>query len=418
MALFSKPPAKKPQPPKAEAKVRRVAPGERAPSARDVLSEAAARRAPASTAPSAPASRPPASSPAEGTTANNAKVVELAKAKPAIEIEYSSAMCAAVENAALMFASAQAKPARQTLEEAIVNDAEAKSSSLAWLCLFDLLRRANDKGSFDRIALQYVVEFERSAPGWEELGGPVGGARITGAGGTIAVSGPLSAMSALQFDALKRVGHGDATQVKLDLGAVDGFDDEGAKALAQRLAELRRRGAPLEIARSEKLRSSLETALNGGREAGQGAWVLLLELLQWAGEQAAFDDRAVEYAVTFEMSPPSWEPPAPQRSLAAHAKPKARAGDAELLAWSEAITGANPPQVAELLEFAQARSNVVLDMSTVDRIDFASAGALVNAIHRLAQQHKTLQVAGATPIVRALLLLVGVPGELFIRKPA
>ena len=46
-----------------------------------------------------------------------------------------------------------------------------------------------------------------------------------------------------------------------------------------------------------------------GREAGEGAWLLSLELLQWANAHAAFEDRAVEYAVTFELSPPSWEPP-------------------------------------------------------------------------------------------------------------
>ena len=409
MALFSKPPAKKPSAPKPAAKVRPVAPGERAPSARDVVSGAAARQAPST--PSVPAA-------GESTPGNKGQVIELGKPKPAIEIEYSSALCAAVENAALMFASAQVRPARQTLEEAIAQDAEAKASSLAWLCLFDLLRRANDRSAFDKAALQYVVQFERSAPGWEELGGPAPGARSAGAGGTMAVTGKLTAMSALQFEALKRVVHGDGTQVKLDLGAIEGFDDDGAKALASTLADARRRGAALEIIRPESLRRSLETAVNEGRNAGEGAWLLLLEMLQWTGEQAAFDDRAVEYAVTFEMSPPSWEPAAPTRTPAAARKVKPRSGDAELIAWSDAVTGANPSQVTELLEFAQTRSNVVLDMTSVERVDFASAGALVNAIHRLGHQHKTLQIAGATPIVRALLLLVGVPGELFIRKPA
>ena len=31
--------------------------------------------------------------------------------------------------------------------------------------------------------------------------------------------------------------------------------------------------------------------------------------LQWQNDHEAFEDRAVEYAVTFELSPPSWEPP-------------------------------------------------------------------------------------------------------------
>ena len=75
-------------------------------------------------------------------------------------------------------------------------------------------------------------------------------------------------------------------------------------------------------------------------------------------------------------------------------------------------------EVTEFAEFAQTRSNVVLDMNTVDRMDFASAGALANAIHRLEAQKKTMQIAGATPILRALLLLVGIRPEIFVRKHA
>ena len=46
-----------------------------------------------------------------------------------------------------------------------------------------------------------------------------------------------------------------------------------------------------------------------GKEGGEGAWMLSLELLQWQHEQAKFDERAVDFAVAFELSPPSWEPP-------------------------------------------------------------------------------------------------------------
>ena len=59
----------------------------------------------------------------------------------------------------------------------------------------------------------------------------------------------------------------------------------------------------------EKLKPGLDAAVKKGRDGGEGAWLLSLELLQWANAHAAFEDRAVEYAVTFELSPPSWEPP-------------------------------------------------------------------------------------------------------------
>jgi len=424
MAIFSKPPAKKTEPARAEPKVRQAggavrpagngvrpaSSGVHAVSARELLSEVSARDG---------ASRPVSSAPADASTTTQARVPDSVPVKPAIEIEQASnGLCPAVENAALMFASDQMRAARELLQDGVVQDAETKASALAWLCLFDLLRRMGDKSAFDRMALQYLVQFERSAPGWEELGAPSDNKRAAGSGGALTLTGKLTAATALQLEPLKRIAGSDNTQFRLDLGGVGEFDDEGARLLADSLAGVRRRRAPLAVLRPEKLRDNLDIAVNEGRAAGQGVWLLLLELLQWTGQQAAFDDRAVEYAVTFEMSPPSWEPlPPPRPSMPAPRKPKPRGGDAEVVAWTDPVTGATPREVKELLEFAEARSNVVLDMSALERMDFASAGALSNAIHRLGAQKKTLQIAGATPILRALLLLVGVAPDIFIRKP-
>ena len=45
-------------------------------------------------------------------------------------------------------------------------------------------------------------------------------------------------------------------------------------------------------------------AATGDRNNEQ-AWLLLLELYQQLGDQASFDEAAVNYAITFEVSPPS-----------------------------------------------------------------------------------------------------------------
>jgi hypothetical protein len=43
-------------------------------------------------------------------------------------------------------------------------------------------------------------------------------------------------------------------------------------------------------------------------------------------------------------------------------------------------------------------------------------GALLNAVHRIEQQRKAVQIVGATPIVRALLLLIGISPRHFVKK--
>jgi anti-anti-sigma regulatory factor len=59
---------------------------------------------------------------------------------------------------------------------------------------------------------------------------------------------------------------------------------------------------------------------------------------------------------------------------------------------------------------------VPIDMTAVDRIDFVCAGALLNAIYRVESQRKAVQIAGASPIIRALLLLIGISPRHFLKK--
>ena len=55
-------------------------------------------------------------------------------------------------------------------------------------------------------------------------------------------------------------------------------------------------------------------------------------------------------------------------------------------------------------------------MTAVDRVDFVCAGALFNAISRAESQRKSVQIIGASPIIRALLLLIGISPRHFIKK--
>jgi ABC-type transporter Mla MlaB component len=179
---------------------------------------------------------------------------------------------------------------------------------------------------------------------------------------------------------------------------------------------LRKRRYALALQHPEKIRHALDGAVKQGREAGEGYWTLLLELLQWQNDRAQFEDRAVDFAVAFEVSPPSWEPPtvadtrgaAASTAVAAPARPEA-------IAFSGVMTGPSDPQLAKLGDFREGKSVVPIDMTSVERIDFVCAGALLNAIIRTEAQRKTVQIAGASPIIRALLLLIGISPRHFIK---
>jgi ABC-type transporter Mla MlaB component len=214
-------------------------------------------------------------------------------------------------------------------------------------------------------------------------------------------------------------------RARLDLSAVTGFDDAGARLLATDLARARSQRMELTVERPDKLRAALEAAVAKGREGGEGAWLLSLELMQWAHEQTAFDERAVEFAVAFEVSPPSWEPPPVGRPVPAlHDKaPPAptrtdRHADGDMVVLDGVLAGTSPPALSRLAEFAVKNAVVPIDMTGVERIDFICAGALCNAITRIESQGKAVQIVGASPILRALLLLIGISPRHFVKKTA
>ena len=360
------------------------------------------------------------------TSLRGASIINWSTAPKAIEVAQANpGLCDVLENASLLYANGQDDDARALLEQGVAGDPDAKLSPLAWLALFDLMQRANDRAAFDRLAMQYLLQFERSAPSWEEEGAKASGGETQAGGGYIAITGRLSSRSASQLEGLKRALEKCVPRARLDLSAVTGFDDAGARLLATDLARARSQRMELTVERPDKLRAALETAVAKGREGGEGAWLLSLELMQWAHEHAAFDERAVEFAVAFEVSPPSWEPPPVGRTAtASHDKaPRASArpdrhADSDMVVFEGVLAGTSPPALSRLVEFAAKHAVAPIDMSGVERIDFICAGALCNAITRIESQGKAVQIVGASPILRALLLLIGISPRHFVKKTA
>ncbi|HKU85028.1 MAG TPA: STAS domain-containing protein [Casimicrobiaceae bacterium] len=381
-------------------------------SARELAAQAASRNA----------GKPLGMEPLGETSQRGASVIDWSTAPKAIEVAQANpGLCATLENAALLFANGQDVAARELLEQGVQTDQDTKLSPLAWLALFDLMQRADDRVAFDQLAMQFVLQFERSAPSWDDRQKPTTEEKA-GGGGYIAVTGKLSGASAGQLEGLKRALEKCVPRARIDLSSVVGFDDAGARLLADDLARARGQRMELAIQRPEKLVAALESAVAQGKAGGEGAWLLSLELLQWQRDQAMFDERAVEFAVTFELSPPSWEPP-PRSGTEKGAEPAAAAGassargaERDTFVLEGVLAGATPTELARLADVASRNDVTQVDMAGVERADFIFAGALFNAISRVEGQGKAVQIVGASPIVRALLLLIGISPRHFVKK--
>jgi anti-anti-sigma regulatory factor len=338
-----------------------------------------------------------------------------------------------LQTAALLFANKQTQPALEALRHAVTH--EEKKHSGSWLALLDLLRRAGDRTLFDDYALKFVVEFERSAPSWDELSTDSTASSTNAQHAASAVlpnalvgEKPI-ALASLSVQTKKpRVGE---ARLAIDAREMVEIDTQAVDAFSELLVSARRKNWPIEWTGLEQLSERIWKPLRAGEAKMMGRWKLGLEALIWRGREKEFDDRAVDYAVTFELSPPSWEQLTPEQAKWAGASTKPTLGgqlslepldspteigaSAQKINWSGSMSGPNDVQLKRLLEPTQRTERLELDMKLVKHVDFVCAGAIGNGILRVMASGRRVNIFGASPILKALLQITGVPENLFVR---
>ena len=344
-----------------------------------------------------------------GTAAERAKAASNDKTKLGIELGPEDlGFSPALENAALLFASGQAAAAREVLGTALDNELDSRALAIAWHAQFDLLQRANDRNAFERLALEYVSVFERSPPPWDEARTPSAKSATPGAGYFALTQ--ISVKAALEIPA--RAARYSA--LRIDVAMLTEFDESGCRRLVDVLRRLRRQSYSVGWQGIEPLWRRINQKITTGTPANEGVWLFALELLQWQNSQAEFEERAVNYAVTFEVSPPSWEPLARKQEQIAAVESHPTLGKSHPLRG--VLLGRADPQISALYDFAGPRKLVQVDLSELERLDFICAGSLQNAVSSFVSNDKEVQILGASPIVQALLSLIGVNPEHFTKK--
>jgi anti-anti-sigma regulatory factor len=350
----------------------------------------------------------------------------LAPLSSEIEVSEDGGLGPSLENAALMFAHGNPSAATAALSHAL--DTPERKQPLVWMCLFDLFARAGDRAMFDDLALKFVVQFERSAPAWDEMVGrstqaaakpantATGKARALLRGN---LSDPTLPAISILLETSKQK-NSTAQRVDVDINELDGVDDTCGVLIAGALAAIRRRGVFVSFRGLDAAINRLSAPLQPMVREHKGQWYLILELLQWAGHHEKFEDRAVDFAVTFEISPPSWESISmQQKSILADAAKADAAPDVgsanDRVVWLGELKGPSDACLKTITPDAATTNPVVVDMKGVQRIDFVCGGAISNAFNRLMAQAIDVRVVGASPIIQALLQLTGAPAALFVK---
>lgn len=320
------------------------------------------------------------------------------------EIEVSTASTSlppVVEEAAVLFATGRVEGAIEALRREV---AEPSAPPDAWAMLFDLYRLLGKRQDFEDMAVEFSVRFERSPPTWPETSCQAANNRPPPAT-SVTLSGALSDAKPRQLADVQAAARREGP-LTLKCERLQDVEESGASALLDLLRRAREGGRRVTVSGAGVLERLLRERLAHG---GRDYWLLLLELYHALGRRDDFESLCVDYAVGFEVSPPSWEEPPTSPPVARQELPPYAADDEEeAYPLRGDISWASVPQLDELASFASGRARVVVDMSGVTRIDFASSGMLLNTLSGLRGAGKEIVIIGANALVAALLCVVGV----------
>ncbi|HUP08480.1 MAG TPA: hypothetical protein VMU47_15075 [Caldimonas sp.] len=275
------------------------------------------------TTPNAAAPRP---APAARTAAGPApavtplSLVDLDVAAPELAKAYSQTSSTEVahdpelDEAVIAFANADFEQCEQSMLALTAAGGSRHQHAETWLVLFDLYRAIGQQHKFESLALDYAQQFGWSAPQWFSLPRLVAEAASDERPSSARIEGQVGWVCP---DHLDPDGVAKLASLALQMPLPWVFDWSSLKTVdveaCARLSELFRSWIPQDLdmrwLSGDKLFSVLqEAAATGNRDADPAYWQVRLDALRMTNRPDQFDEAAIDYCVTYEVSPPSWEP--------------------------------------------------------------------------------------------------------------
>ncbi|MFT3801698.1 MAG: STAS domain-containing protein [Burkholderiaceae bacterium] len=344
------------------------------------------------------------------------------------------------EEAAILFANGQGEAAAATLAMVLVDGNELARSQQGWMMLLDVYQSLGSQDAFEAAAIAYAARFEVSPPAWRGDHADAGQAPEQAApparGGLgVAVAARLDESFGKSFELAVRAQQGKRS-VTVDVTAVRQVDAAGVSLLLDLIRRFKAGGGQLTLVGSASLLDAIRPLVPAGRrDDGEDIWMLALELLRVQGLRTEFDDLSIDYCVTFEVSPPPWEPMPDTVRESASGDPQSAVTEPDDDAASTSSTAPFAPfatmrghplagqiagraqkELEALRAYAETRSKVVIDCRDLVRLDFVAAGELLNEVVSMRSAGKEIVFVDVSAIVAALLSVMGIPDLAEIRK--
>ena len=322
----------------------------------------------------------------------------------------------ALEEAAILYANGQDLPAVAVLSAAVSEERSPET----WLMLLELYQSLGKRVEFENLAIDFAVRFETSAPAWSEAQArkPVTRAAPPAQRAVISFKGALDARIVPQLEQLKKLAVRNPV-LHLEFDQVTSVDPQGADLILRVFAAFQKSNHEVAIRGAGPFAMKLHAATEvGRRDPSNAVWMLLLEIYRILGRQAAFEETSIDYCVTYEVSPPSWEPASPKYVVEDEPKGVPAQADADAVTDDRALgpdhvalvgdlVGKSEPELARLTQFANDHQRIVVDCARLSRVDFTAAGLLLNWAVGMRGQRKDIEFVNVGHLVAALFVVMG-----------
>ncbi len=342
-----------------------------------------------------------------------------------------------LEEAAIRYANGDHEGAEsglmQVLEQHRQDDPQQQLE--LWMTLFDLYRATGQQDRFESLAIDFAAQYSRSAPLWfslpDQLGLQVSSSDPAGdAPGRREFSWnapqrlAVSSVAALQASVERA-----ASPWTLAWSRIAGIDDAAVPLLADLFTRWADKQGQFVFSGVDRLETLLEIMTQSGdRTSGTEWWRLRMSALRLMGRPDEFELVALDYCVTFEVSPPSWVAPKCSYSddnASATAQPQANErdmlasdfgeltlpppidnGPAALL--SGVIEGDAVPLLQPLQELVKPGVPLVIACDKLMRIDFAAAGSVLNWAADLQSQGHVVHFQNLHRLIAVFFNVIGI----------
>lgn len=323
----------------------------------------------------------------------------------------------AIEETAILFANGLIEPAEAGLRAAIQSDLLGESAQLGWLMLFELLQQRGDKAGFDSLTIEYVLRFESSPPAWIDYKDDAALAPVITVEGRVIT--PASAPIIVLPEAIDETVVKHLEQLKnyslshqsitLDSSNVRSFDAVGAELLLRVINAFKRASHELLLQGADQLVTPLRAAVEAGRrDPSDAVWMLLLEVFRLLNRQHDFEETGIQYCITYEVSPPSWEPAPPNLKTRAAVPQAPKPEPVDGLSWRGTLRGEGEPHFSRLMTAGRLEKKLVVDCMYLKRVEFSTATGMLAMVTKVRQNGATIEFRNVNYLIGALLSLLGV----------